>query len=128
MTTSSNLRNESGIKAQSYTDTVFGSILECAGECVKQRCCSAFNFGSRQCELLSVAASDRTSASGWTHGYTGKYHTRKAPSGKCSYCKAVSAKAYIYVYLFDKNSKLPLLLTTPFTMFTLLECILDCWI
>ena len=50
------------------------SNLECALVCAKEDLCSAFNFGGGHCELLSAAASCRTSASGWTHGSTlGKY-------------------------------------------------------
>ncbi len=44
------------------------SLSECALVCATEGRCSAFNFGSGHCELLSSAASCRTSASGWTHG------------------------------------------------------------
>lgn len=62
------IRYESGVIGGSSA----ASILECAGECAVIKCCCAFNFGSSQCELLSVTASARTNASGWTHGHTGK--------------------------------------------------------
>ncbi len=55
------------------------SKLQCAAECAQEKSCFGYNFGFRQCELLSRMASGRTNnAPGWTHGYypTGKYHTR----------------------------------------------------
>ncbi len=55
------------------------SILECAWECIEEISCFGFNFWSRECELLSVAASARNNnAPRWTHGhrFAGKYHSR----------------------------------------------------
>ncbi len=73
---------EKGIRYQSgVKDRRSGrSILECAAECAEEQSCFGFNFGSRECELMSVVASGRTNnAPGWTHGYTvtGKYQTRQ---------------------------------------------------
>ncbi len=48
------------------------SRMQCAAECAKVRSCSAFNFGSGQCELLAAEASCRacrTELPGWSHGF-----------------------------------------------------------
>ncbi len=71
------IRYESGVLDSRSAST----ILECAGECTKEKSCCSFNFGSRQCELLSATAAGRTNESGCTHGYTygytGEHHTNQ---------------------------------------------------
>ncbi len=42
---------------------------ECALKCAIEECCSNFNFGFGQCELLSESAPCSTNATIWTHGY-----------------------------------------------------------
>lgn len=45
------------------------SLMECAIMCAKEKSCSNFNFGFRQCELVTAGYYDRSVAPGWTHGY-----------------------------------------------------------
>ncbi len=68
------IRYERGVMARRSAR----SKLQCAAECTKEKSCFGYNFGFRQCELLSATASGRTNnAPGWTHGHylTGKYQT-----------------------------------------------------
>ncbi len=70
------------------------SLVECALMCVNDISCSNFNFGSGQCELLSVADFCRTNAPGWVHGYyaNGKYKNTRS----LTICFPCPSNVYLY--------------------------------
>ncbi len=79
------------------------SMGECAIMCVNDKSCSKFNFGSGQCEMLSAAASCRTNAAGWTHGYypKGKYQTsnRERPQLRGKEIYTLNVDNWVFVLL-----------------------------
>ncbi len=58
------MRYTSGILATK----VSSGIVECAAICFSEDLCSAFNYGSGRCQLLSAEPSCRTASPEWIHG------------------------------------------------------------
>ncbi len=83
------LVNEVTCGTRKQTTYTARSRIECAFKCAGEKCCSNFNFGFGQCELMSETGPCRTNATGWTHGFylTGILISR-------SICKPVSVESW----------------------------------